>query len=166
MEFEGVTYYPREFEEKVKNIAIRPSLFEIEKYILTIEPFEEVTSLAFCTDGSKTELGTGCSYCAFENGIKVLEWKGKLQEFHTVFQAELLGRKMSIIRASEENETIKIWTYSFSSLLAVQDPHSPHQLARDISPSPLLLQIPNIPLRLIKTDSGYQEATSSYVIEL
>ncbi|KAF8786371.1 hypothetical protein HNY73_008092 [Argiope bruennichi] len=77
--------------------------------------------------------------------MKVLEWKGKLEEFLTVFQAELLGLKRVVIRASEENETIKIWIDSLSSLLAIQDSHSPYQLALDIQS--LLLRNPNILLR-------------------
>ncbi|GBM89181.1 hypothetical protein AVEN_271488-1 [Araneus ventricosus] len=69
------------------------------------------------TDGSKTEMGTGCSYCVFENGIKVLEWKGKLERLHTVFQAEFMGLKEAIIRASQGNEATKMWTDSLSSVM-------------------------------------------------
>ncbi|GBO26892.1 hypothetical protein AVEN_57725-1 [Araneus ventricosus] len=107
----------------------------------------------FFTDASKTEMGTECSYCAFENDIKVLEWKGKLEKFHAVFQAELMGLKEAIIRASEGNETTKIWTDSLSSVMAVLDPHTPHQLVRDIQS--LLTQNRNILVRWIKTHAGY-----------
>ncbi|GBO13448.1 hypothetical protein AVEN_125080-1 [Araneus ventricosus] len=71
----------------------------------------------FFTDGSKTEMGRGCSYCAFQSGIKVLDWKGKLENFHTVFQAELMGLKEAITRASQGNEITKIWTDSLSSVM-------------------------------------------------
>ncbi|GBM41881.1 hypothetical protein AVEN_161396-1 [Araneus ventricosus] len=77
-------------------------------------------------------MGTGCSYCAFENGIKVLEWKGKLEKFDTVFQAELMGLKEATIRVSQGNEITKIWTDSHSSVMAVLDLHTPHQFVRDI----------------------------------
>ncbi|GBN55106.1 hypothetical protein AVEN_74467-1 [Araneus ventricosus] len=100
-------------------------------------------------------MGTGCSYCAFENGIKVLEWKGKLEKFHTVFQAELMGLKEAIIRASEGNEITKIWTprsNTLSSVMAVIDPHTPNQLVRDIQS--LLTQNRNILIRWIKTHAG------------
>ncbi|GBO01582.1 hypothetical protein AVEN_38259-1 [Araneus ventricosus] len=64
-------------------------------------------------------------HCAFENGIKVLEWKRKFETFHTVFQAELMGLKEANIRASQENEITKIWTDSLSSVMAVLDPPYP-----------------------------------------
>ncbi|GBL79035.1 hypothetical protein AVEN_48986-1 [Araneus ventricosus] len=108
----------------------------------------------FFTDGSNTEMGTGFSYCAFENGNKVLEWKRKLETFHTVLQAELMGLKESIIRASQGNEITKIWTDSLSSAMAVLDPHTPHQLVRDIQS--LLTQNQNILVEWIKAHAGYR----------
>ncbi|GBN66394.1 hypothetical protein AVEN_231624-1 [Araneus ventricosus] len=100
-------------------------------------------------------MGTGCSYCAFENGIKVLEWKKKLEKFHTVFQAELMGPKEAIIRASQGNEITKIWTDSLSSVMAVLDSHTPHQLVRGIQS--LLTQNQNILFRWIKVHAGYRD---------
>ncbi|GBL92878.1 hypothetical protein AVEN_54545-1 [Araneus ventricosus] len=101
----------------------------------------------------------GCSYCAFGNGIKVLDWKGKLEKFHSVFQAELMGLKEAIIRASQGNEITKIWSDSLSSVMAVLDPHTPHQLARDIQS--LLTQNRNILVRWTKAhvvNRGNEEA--------
>ncbi|GBM76025.1 hypothetical protein AVEN_68972-1 [Araneus ventricosus] len=97
-------------------------------------------------------MGTGFSYCAFENGSKFLEWKGKLEKFHTVYQAEFMGLKEAIIRSSQGNETTKIWTDSISSVMAVLDVHTPHQLVRDIQS--LLTQNRNILVRWIKSHSG------------
>ncbi|GBN82158.1 hypothetical protein AVEN_264784-1 [Araneus ventricosus] len=45
-----------------------------------------------------------------------------------------MGLKEAIIRASQRNETTKIWTDSLSSDMAVLDPHTPHQLVRAVSP--------------------------------
>ncbi|GBL74923.1 hypothetical protein AVEN_243749-1 [Araneus ventricosus] len=101
IEFEGLSYQPKDYEEKIKNLTTHPSLFNIINQISTTEPYKGDNSLMFFTDGSKTELRTRCSYCAFKNGIKVLEWKGKLETFLTVFQAELMGLKEAIIRASQ-----------------------------------------------------------------
>ncbi|GBM96984.1 hypothetical protein AVEN_123723-1 [Araneus ventricosus] len=92
-------------------------------------------------------MGTGCSHCAFENGTEVLEWKGKLEKFHTVFQAELMGLKEAIIRAVQGNEIAKIWAESLSSVMAVLDHYTPHQLVRDIQY--LLTQNRNIMIRWI-----------------
>ncbi|GBM65020.1 hypothetical protein AVEN_68943-1 [Araneus ventricosus] len=119
-------------KKKIKSLTIHLSIFNIINQISTTEPYKEDNSLIFFTDGSKTEMGTESSYCALENGIKVLEWKGKLEKFRTVFQAKLMGLKEEIIRASQGNELTKISTDSLSSVMAVLDPHTPHQLVRDI----------------------------------
>ncbi|GBL79137.1 hypothetical protein AVEN_135577-1 [Araneus ventricosus] len=116
----------------------------------TYRALQREQQLQFFTDGPKTEMGTGCYYCAFENGIKVLEWKEKLEKFHTVFHAELMGLKEAIIRSSQGNEITKIWTDSLSSVMSVLDPH---QLVQDIQT--LLTQNRNILIRLIKAHAGY-----------
>ncbi|GBL91245.1 hypothetical protein AVEN_195131-1 [Araneus ventricosus] len=77
----------------------------------------------------------------------------KIRKLHTMFQAELMGLKEAIIRASQENEITKIWTDSLSSAMAVLDPHTPHQLVRDIQS--LLTQNRNILVRWIKAHAGY-----------
>ncbi|GBL75617.1 hypothetical protein AVEN_154936-1 [Araneus ventricosus] len=89
----------------------------------------------FFTDDSKTEMGTGCSNCAFENGIKVLEWKGKLEKLPSVFQVEMMRLKEAIIRACQGNGKTKIFTDNISSVIAVLDPPTPHQLPRHPVPS-------------------------------
>ncbi|GBL77019.1 hypothetical protein AVEN_12673-1 [Araneus ventricosus] len=104
IEFEGLSYQPKYYEKKIKSLTTHPSLFNIINQISTTGPYKEDNNLMFFTDGSKTEMGTGCSYCAFENGLKVLEWKGKLE----MFQAKLMGQKEAIIRARQRNEITKI----------------------------------------------------------
>ncbi|GBO38688.1 hypothetical protein AVEN_75711-1 [Araneus ventricosus] len=86
--------------------------------------------------------------------MKVLEWKGKLENFNTVFQAELMRLKEAIIRANKGNKITKIWTDSLLSVMAVLDPHTSHQLDRDIQS--LLAQNRNILVRWIKAHVGYQ----------
>ncbi|GBM62826.1 hypothetical protein AVEN_35892-1 [Araneus ventricosus] len=61
--------------------------------------------------------------------------------------------KEAIIRASQGNEITKIWTNSLSSLMAVLDPHTPHQLVRDIQSLPT--QNRNILVRWIKAHACY-----------
>ncbi|GBN37804.1 hypothetical protein AVEN_102208-1 [Araneus ventricosus] len=60
-------------KKKIKSLTIHPSLFNIINQISTTESYQEYNSLMFFTDDSKTGMGTGCSYCALENGSKVLE---------------------------------------------------------------------------------------------
>ncbi|GBM84667.1 hypothetical protein AVEN_16204-1 [Araneus ventricosus] len=72
IEFEGLlSYQSKDYEEKIKSLTTHPSLFNIINQISTTEPYKEDNSLMFFTDCSRTETGTGCSYCAFENDIKV-----------------------------------------------------------------------------------------------
>ncbi|GBN92997.1 hypothetical protein AVEN_9726-1 [Araneus ventricosus] len=63
-----------------------------------------------------------------------------------------MGLKEAIIRASEKNETTKIWTDSLSSVMAELDPHTLHHLVRDIQS--LLTQNRNILIRWIKAHGG------------
>ncbi|GBM62373.1 hypothetical protein AVEN_255733-1 [Araneus ventricosus] len=86
-------------------------------------------------------MGTGCFYCAFENGVKVLEWKGKLEKFHTVFQAELMGLKETIIKECRGNETTKISTDGLSSVTAVPDPQTLINLSETSSPFSYRIEI-------------------------
>ncbi|GBM66588.1 hypothetical protein AVEN_73204-1 [Araneus ventricosus] len=154
IEFEGLSYQPRDYEENIKSPTIHPSLFNIINQISTTEPYKVDNSLVSFTDRSKTEMGTGCSYCALENGSKVLEWKGKLEIFHAVFQAELMGMKESAVRGSQGNEITKIWIDSLSSVMALLDPHIPHQLVRDFQS--LLTQNQNILVRWIKVHVSHR----------
>ncbi|GBM14679.1 hypothetical protein AVEN_213131-1 [Araneus ventricosus] len=65
-----------------------------------------------------------------------------------------MGLKEAIIRASQRNETTKIWTDSLSSVMSMLDPHTPHQFVRDIQS--LLTQNRNILVRWIKAHVGYR----------
>ncbi|GBN45562.1 hypothetical protein AVEN_270274-1 [Araneus ventricosus] len=155
IEFEGLSYQPRDYE-KIKSLAIHPSFFSIINQISTTEPYKEDNSLMFFTDGFKTEMGTGRNnfYCVFENGIKVLEWKGKLGTFHTVFQAELLELKEAIIRASQGIGITKIWTDSLFSVMAVLTLIPLINLPETCRT--LLTQNRNILVRWIKVHAGYR----------
>ncbi|GBM71844.1 hypothetical protein AVEN_159963-1 [Araneus ventricosus] len=152
-EFEGISYQSKDYEEKIKSLTSYPSLFNIINQISTTEPYKEVNSLMFFKDGSKTEMGIRYSYCAFENGIS-LGMEGKIKKLHTVFEAELMGLKEAIIRASEGNEIIKIWIHRLLSVMKVFDPHTPHQLVRNNQS--LLTQHRNILVRWIKSHVGYR----------
>ncbi|GBL81166.1 hypothetical protein AVEN_83212-1 [Araneus ventricosus] len=65
-----------------------------------------------------------------------------------------MGLKEAIIGASQRNEITKILTDSLSSVVAVLDLHTPHQLVRDIQS--LLTQNRNILVRWIKAHAGYR----------
>ncbi|GBM88122.1 hypothetical protein AVEN_87498-1 [Araneus ventricosus] len=90
---ENAVAKPPKHPSKPKSLITHPSLLNIINQISTTEPYKGDNTLMFFTDGSKTEMGAGCSYHAFENSIKVLEWKEKLEKSHIVFQAELIGLK-------------------------------------------------------------------------
>ncbi|GBO38689.1 hypothetical protein AVEN_75712-1 [Araneus ventricosus] len=55
IEFEGLSYQPKDYEEIIKCLTTHPSLFNIINQISTIEPYKEDNSLMFLTDDSKTE---------------------------------------------------------------------------------------------------------------
>ncbi|GBM56637.1 hypothetical protein AVEN_242763-1 [Araneus ventricosus] len=95
IEFESLSYQPRDYEGIIKSLNIHPSLISQIKFQQQ-NPTKRTT--ASCSFKFKTEMGTGCSYCAFGNGIKVLEWKGKLEKFHTVRNSQyLLTQNLNIL---------------------------------------------------------------------
>ncbi|GBN89190.1 hypothetical protein AVEN_64999-1 [Araneus ventricosus] len=54
IEFEGISYHPRDYEGIMKSLTIHPSIINIINQISTTEPYKENNSLMFFTDGSKT----------------------------------------------------------------------------------------------------------------
>ncbi|GBL92259.1 hypothetical protein AVEN_35814-1 [Araneus ventricosus] len=72
-----------------------------------------------------------------------------------MFQSELMGLKEAIIIESQGTNTTKIWTDSLSSVMTVLDPHTLHQLVRDIQS--LFIQNRNILVRWIKAHVGYRD---------
>ncbi|GBM16360.1 hypothetical protein AVEN_28320-1 [Araneus ventricosus] len=105
------------------------------------------------TDGSKTDEGTGSSYCILENNGIIASWQGKLDRRKSVFQAEILVIRMAIEAASSLYRPIKIWTDSLSSLLAILNPKSHPSIVREIQT--LLLSHKHIHLRWLKAHVGY-----------
>ncbi|GBM40068.1 hypothetical protein AVEN_23155-1 [Araneus ventricosus] len=57
IEFQGISYQSREYEEKIKSITIHPLLFNIINQISTTEPYKEGNSLMFCQPVQKWEQG-------------------------------------------------------------------------------------------------------------
>ncbi|GBN64839.1 hypothetical protein AVEN_153358-1 [Araneus ventricosus] len=64
-----------------------------------------------------------------------------------------MGLKEATIRANQGNEITEIWTDSLWRVMAVLDPHTPHQFVRDIQS--LLTQNRNILVRWIKAHDCY-----------
>ncbi|GBO27557.1 hypothetical protein AVEN_90581-1 [Araneus ventricosus] len=93
MEFEGLSYQPTYYEERIKSLTIYSSLFNIINQISTTEPYKEDNNLIYFTDGSKTEMGTECSYCTFEDNIKVLV--GKIRKFPHSVSGRINGTERS-----------------------------------------------------------------------
>ncbi|GBN63014.1 hypothetical protein AVEN_173752-1 [Araneus ventricosus] len=108
---------------------------------------------AIYTDGSKTDEGTGSTYCILENYGIIASWQGKLDRSNSVFQAEILAIRMAIEAASSLHRPIKIWTDSLSSLMAILNPKSHHSMVREIQT--LLLSHTHIHLRWLKARVGY-----------
>ncbi|GBM87442.1 hypothetical protein AVEN_52820-1 [Araneus ventricosus] len=65
-----------------------------------------------------------------------------------------MGLNEAIIRASQGNEITKKWADSLSSVMAMLDPHTTHQLVLEIQS--LLTQNRNILVRWIKSHAGYR----------
>ncbi|GBO45115.1 hypothetical protein AVEN_2010-1 [Araneus ventricosus] len=110
--FFTVIFSPTDYESKSNGIHIHPQNFLFHNQISFAENHRDSGAKAIYTDGSKTDEGTGSSYCIFENyGITAL-WQGKLDHSNSVFQAEILAIKMAIEAASFLHRPIKIWADS------------------------------------------------------
>ncbi|GBM95586.1 hypothetical protein AVEN_207047-1 [Araneus ventricosus] len=105
------------------------------------------------TDGSKTDEGTGSTYCILENYGIIASWQGKRDPSNSVFQAEIFTIKMAIETVSSLHKPIKIWTDSLSSLMAVLNSKSRHSIVTYFQT--LLLSHKHIHLRWPKAHVGY-----------
>ncbi|GBM13311.1 hypothetical protein AVEN_226293-1 [Araneus ventricosus] len=77
--------------------------------------------------------------------------EGKIRKISHSVSGRINGTERS---DHQGNEITKIWTDSFSSVMTVLDPHTPHQLVRDIQS--LLTQNRNILVRWVKAHAGYR----------
>jgi hypothetical protein len=96
---------------------------------------ESTTRYTIFTDRSKSLDGVGSGYCVYDNEIVIKTGKQKLAKYCSVFQAELLAIKSSIMSVNcskFKNNTITIKTDSMASILALKDPNSTTTLVQDI----------------------------------
>ncbi|GBN36849.1 hypothetical protein AVEN_114760-1 [Araneus ventricosus] len=53
IEFEGLSYQPKDYEENIRSLTTHPLIFNIINQISTTEPYKEDNTLMFFTNGSK-----------------------------------------------------------------------------------------------------------------
>ncbi|GBL89958.1 Retrovirus-related Pol polyprotein from type-1 retrotransposable element R1 [Araneus ventricosus] len=151
--FFTVIFSPTDYECKRSGIHIHPPNFLLHNQISFAENHIDSGAKAIYTDGSKTDEGTGSAYCILENYGIIASWQRKLDRSHSVFQAEILAIRMAIEAASSLLRPIKILTDSMSSLMAMLNPKSHHNMVREIQT--LLLSHKHIHLRWLKAHVGY-----------
>ncbi|GBN47635.1 hypothetical protein AVEN_110409-1 [Araneus ventricosus] len=145
---------PTSYEEILRGHQFHPAEFKIDNQISTEPALNYPTENATFTDGSKTTEGTGSAFCCFdETGQLKSEWMGKLTLDNNIFQAELFAISQAILHHTNSNAQIKIWTDSLSSLQAILNPTSPHDLVRNIQNQ--LQSKDNIDLGWIKAHIGH-----------
>ncbi|GBM24574.1 hypothetical protein AVEN_157837-1 [Araneus ventricosus] len=105
-------------------------------------------------DGSKTEKGVGAAFCVWSGQNKVYRWLAKLQDYDTVFQAELLALKHAIDHATSLlHQPITILVDNQESVQAAANPRSINTTAREICKS--LITNKHIHISWIKAQVGY-----------
>ncbi|GBN15574.1 hypothetical protein AVEN_216399-1, partial [Araneus ventricosus] len=106
------------------------------------------------TDGSKTEKGIGAAFCLWSGQNIVYRWLAKLQDYNTVFQAELLAVKHVTDHATSlPHQPITILVDNQASVQAAANPRNINTTARKICKS--LISNKHIHISWIKADVGY-----------
>lgn len=85
------------------------------------------------TDGSRSELGVASAFCALKGDEVLHEWSCRLENYNTIYQAELYAIQQALVwrnRLRERN--YKIYTDSLSSLQALTKSPNKHPIVRDI----------------------------------
>ena len=89
------------------------------------------------TDGSKSEVGTGCAYVIFQYPNSIEKGQSRLSKENSVFQAELLAIRNSLrhlfhLPISTALSNINIFSDSLSSLQSIEDYNTQNPLATEI----------------------------------
>ncbi|GBN93220.1 hypothetical protein AVEN_216940-1 [Araneus ventricosus] len=107
------------------------------------------------TDGSQTEKGVGATFYVWSGQNIIYRWLAKLQDYKTVFQAELLALKLATDHATSlPHQPITILVDNQASVIAAANPRSKNTTAREICKS----FITNNYMRIfwIKAHVGYE----------
>ncbi|GBN19763.1 Putative protein in type-1 retrotransposable element R1DM [Araneus ventricosus] len=150
---------PSQIESKAKGWTLHPSLFLNTNQICMTdggpESLADTRAFHIFTDGSKTDEGVGAAYCIFKNKIITHQWKGQLQKYNTVFQAEITALREAIQYASEnlKDHQVKVYVDNQASLYAIANPKTKEQIARQIFKN--LIDNPNIKVSWIKAHANY-----------
>lgn len=90
--------------------------------ISILENKREPTSIEIYTDGSKTDQGTGCAFCAYKDKQVIFTKQFKLNTENSVYQAELLAIQEAVNWTTLQKEQLfTIYTDSQSGIKALQD---------------------------------------------
>ncbi|GBM54895.1 Retrovirus-related Pol polyprotein from type-1 retrotransposable element R1 [Araneus ventricosus] len=108
---------PLDYNINIKNIA---------SDIKLISPPEQLLNPDFevYTDGSRMEDGVGLAVCTFQNSQNMDNFLFKLNEYNSVFQAELAAIQYAANWAASNNKRINIFSDSLSSIMALKSAHS------------------------------------------
>ncbi|GBM18457.1 hypothetical protein AVEN_66817-1 [Araneus ventricosus] len=97
------TLVPGEVEKGETGWAAHPAECPTEKQISLVDGGDITSGTRIYTDGSKTEKGVGTAFCVWSEQIIVYRWLAKLQDYNTVFQAELLALKHAKDHATSQS---------------------------------------------------------------
>ncbi|GBM76039.1 hypothetical protein AVEN_53912-1 [Araneus ventricosus] len=103
------TLVPGEVEKGETGWAAHPAECPSEEQISLVDGGGITSGTRIYTGGSKTEKGVGAEFCVWSGQNIVYRWLAKLQDYNTVFQAELLALKHATDHAANlSNQPITI----------------------------------------------------------
>jgi len=119
---------------------VPPHMFQVPKVLKNAQndyPTFLDNVINIYTDGSKSELGTGCAYVIFQYPNSIEKGQSILSKDNSVFQAELLAIRNSLrhlfhLPISTALSNINIFSDSLSSLQSIEDYNTQNPLANEI----------------------------------
>ncbi|GBO01272.1 hypothetical protein AVEN_22288-1 [Araneus ventricosus] len=127
------TLVPGEVEKGETGWVAHPAECPTEKQISLVDGGNITSGTRIYTDGSKTEKGVGTAFCVWSEQNIVYRWLAKLQDYNTVFQAELLALKHATDHATSlPHQSITNLVDNQAKIQAAANPRSRNTTAREI----------------------------------
>ncbi|GBM37981.1 hypothetical protein AVEN_171164-1 [Araneus ventricosus] len=146
---------PGEVEKGETGWAAHPAECSTEEQISLVAVRGITSGTRIYTDGSKTEKGVGAAFCVWSEQNIVYRWLAKLQDYNTVFQAELLALKHATDHATSlPHQPITILVDNQASVKEAAKPRCRNTTSRDICNS--LITNKHIHISWIKAHVGYK----------
>ncbi|KAG8179205.1 hypothetical protein JTE90_004033 [Oedothorax gibbosus] len=132
-QIENSTLKHNEYETKIQYLKSHPAHTGKGINIWPSKIPPPKTDITIYTDGTKSEEGVVSAYVIYNKNNEIKTWQTKLEEYNSVFQAELTAIEIAILNTKDTNhKNITILSDSNSSLQAIKDPSNTSPIVKSI----------------------------------